>query len=314
MSRQPDAKPIDRVVVVTRRTELDELILRFNTVGQARFYLGHAGMDFDPIQRAHDRYQAALGKVLDAIPPDVKFIRLDRDLTPQYEFGDDVVIVLGQDGLVSNTAKYLPRQPLIGVNPDPSLHDGVLLPWSANTVQRALRATLEGRAKRQTVVMAEARSQRDGRRLLGFNDLFIGAKSHVSARYELTFDGRAERQSSSGVIVSTGAGSTGWLRSIHAGAAALAATVGGEVDAESGFDREAERLVFSVREPFPSKTTGTSLAYGVITREQPLLVSSRMSGGGVVFSDGMEVDFLEFNSGADFSITIADQKAHLIVP
>jgi hypothetical protein len=305
---------IDRVVVVTRKTELEELVERFSTPGQAKFYLTHAGVAFEPIERAHDQYRTALDAVMDAIPADLKRIRLDRSLVPQYEFLTDAVIALGQDGLVSNAAKYLPTQPLIGVNPDPRLYDGVLLPWAADTVGKALRATLDGRARTQTVVMAEARST-DGRRLIAFNDLFVGARTHVSARYELSFGGVAERQSSSGIIVSTGAGSTGWLRSVQTGARAVATALGGQPAPVSGsFDREAEQLVFSVREPFPSKVTGTSIVYGVVTPDRPLKVSSRMSQGGVIFSDGIEFDFIEFNSGAEVTVGIADQRAHLVVP
>jgi hypothetical protein len=309
-------RPIDRVIVVTRRTELEELTSRFNTQGQARFYLRQAGMNFDPVKSAHDTYHAALDRVMGSLPSGLKQLRLDRDLVPQFEFGADVVIALGQDGLVSNTAKYLPYQPLIGINPDPTLFDGVLLPWRAEDTQRVLDLTISGRARRQAVVMAEARSN-DGRRLIAFNDLFVGAGTHVSARYELTYGGRTERQSSSGIIVSTGAGSTGWLRSVMAGAAGLAAAYGDTgvpTVPPQGYDREGEQLFFSVREPFPSNTTGVSLVHGIITRDRPLVVSSRQSKGGVIFSDGMEADFVEFNSGTEVTIAIADQKAWLVVP
>ena len=54
----------------------------------------------------------------------------------------------------------------------------------------------------------------DGQRLLAFNDLFIGARTHVSARYRVEYAGKQEQQSSSGLLVSTGAGSTGWLSSV----------------------------------------------------------------------------------------------------
>jgi hypothetical protein len=54
----------------------------------------------------------------------------------------------------------------------------------------------------------------DGQRLLAFNDLFIGASSHISARYKISFNQNSEEHSSSGLIVSTPAGSTGWLSSI----------------------------------------------------------------------------------------------------
>jgi len=64
----------------------------------------------------------------------------------------------------------------------------------------------------------------NGQRLLAVNDLFVGARTHVSARYRLRYKGLDEDQSSSGLIISTGAGSTGWYRSIPTGAAGIVAT------------------------------------------------------------------------------------------
>jgi hypothetical protein len=62
----------------------------------------------------------------------------------------------------------------------------------------------------------------DGQSLLAFNDLLVGRKTHVSARYHLIMHGRrSEDQSSSGIIVSTDAGFTGWLSSVLNGAAGV---------------------------------------------------------------------------------------------
>src|SRR6478752_7184249 len=90
------------------------------------------------------------------------------------------------------------------------------------TLGRALDRVLTGHAAFRQVTLAEARLS-DGQRLLAFNDLFLGAASHVSARYRLDAGSGFESQSSSGVIVSTGAGSTGWLSSIFTMASGVAA-------------------------------------------------------------------------------------------
>lgn len=286
---------------------------RYSTRGQTKFVLSRSSVKYEAVERGQSQQDQALEQIMAAIPSGMKSIHIDRSVVPQFEFLNDVVIALGPDGLVSNTAKYLPVQPLIGVNVSPQLYDGVLLPWSPETTGKALRATLDGRAKLQSVVLAEARTQ-DGRKLLAFNDLFVGAKTHVSARYAIRAGGTEETQSSSGIIVSTGAGSTGWLRSVQTGARAVAMALGGsEPNALGGFDRGVEKLVFSVREPFPSRATGVSLVYGVVSREQPLVVSSRMGQGGVIFSDGIEFDFIDFNSGSEATISISEQRAHLVI-
>ena len=55
---------------------------------------------------------------------------IDRTFLPNFDFGRCVlVVVVGPDGLVANTAKYVGDLPIIGVNPDPRRNDGVLLPF-----------------------------------------------------------------------------------------------------------------------------------------------------------------------------------------
>lgn len=307
----------ENVVIVTRKTVLDELIERFSTKAQARFYLEQAGQDFEPILRAHSMQQEALAEVRKSVPRAVKSQVIDRGLVPRFTFGaDDLVVTVGQDGLVSNTAKYLKGQPIFAVNPDPAHFDGVLLPFTVATLARELRTTLYASATTRSVTLAEARMS-DGQRLLAFNDVFIGARSHVSARYRIAAGDRAELQSSSGIIVSTGAGSTGWLRSVYAGAVGVVEALGGRVVAppDGGrFPWDADHLVFSVREPFPSVATATSLVHGIVTRDTPLHVISEMPESGVVFSDGVEADYLEFKSGSELTVATARDKARLVVP
>lgn len=306
----------ETVIIVTRKTQLEGLVARFNTVAQARFYLDHAGQDFEPIQAAHTRYHKALDTVRHAVPRNMKNQVVDRNMLPQMVIRDsDLIVTVGQDGLVANTAKFVHGQPIIAVNPDPQLFDGVLMPFSAETFQPALNNTLRDSVALRRVTMAQA-TLADGQTLLGFNDLFIGARSHVSARYRIELGGVAEHQSSSGIIVSTGAGSTGWLQSVYAGAAGVVEALGGQVVMPPDHGRvpwDADYLVYSVREPFPSNATQTGLVFGVIRSGTPLILDSQMNDFGVVFSDGVEQDRLDFNAGASARICLAEQKATLVV-
>jgi hypothetical protein len=157
---------------------------------------------------------------------------------------------------------------------------------------------------------------KNGQSLFAFNDFFIGARSHVSARYKIEIGEREETQSSSGIIVSTGAGSTGWLQSVYAGAAGVVEALGGKVIPPPNGGRlnwESEHLIYSVREPFPSITTQATIVYGDFTNKTPLKVTSHMASNGIIFSDGVEADYLEFNSGAELTLSTAPQKALLVV-
>ncbi len=307
----------EKIVLVTRKTRLEGLIERFNTVGQARFYLEHGGGDFDLYQREHDTYCSSVIKLRSELQHVLKLQEIERNLLPNFLFSDnDIVVTIGIDGLVANTAKYLSGQPLVAVNPDPEHIDGVLLPFNVNNAISGTKNIVKGNFRSRKISMAETQLN-DGQTLLAFNDFFIGVKSHVSARYLIETNGKKERHSSSGVIVSTGVGSTGWLSSMFNMAnGILAGTQRGDREKNllsSRFDWEDEKLAYVVREPFISKTSTASVVFGYINSETPLVISSEMPEGGVIFSDGVEADFLAFNSGAVATISLAKKKTNLVV-
>jgi NAD kinase len=307
----------DRIVVVRRRTRLDELIARFNTRGQARFYIEHSAEgtgNFAEYEAEHEAYERSLERVYRATDVGLARHVIDRDLVPTYTFGDtDVVVAVGQDGLVANVAKYALEHPLIGVNPDPDRFDGVLLPFLADNCAAAVASVLEGRATVRRVTLAEARLT-DGQRLLAFNELFIGASSHVSARYAIQRGAARESQSSSGVIVSTGAGSTGWISSVFNMAAGVTALAGGTGGRPIRFEWDDPRLLFAVREPFVSRHSSAEQIAGILEANETLQVQSMMPTGGVIFSDGIESDFLRFDSGAIATIGASLRAASLVIP
>jgi hypothetical protein len=74
------------------------------------------------------------------------------------------------------------------------------------------------------------------------------------------------------------------------------------------------RSIFAVREAFLSKSSLAELVYGTVTPETPpLRLRSRMPDNGVVFSDGMESDFLRFTAGLEATISIAAERGQLVV-
>ncbi|MDH5756058.1 MAG: sugar kinase [Nitrospinota bacterium] len=306
----------NKIVLVERQTRLDELVARYNTLDQARFYVEHLGSDFSDYLREHDQYKQSSAMARMTLRSLGRVQVLKREFLPNFIFGaNDTVVVLGQDGLVANTIKYLDRQLVVGVNPDPGRWDGVLLPFTVEDLDRIIPEVFRGERKDVSVTMAQATLD-DGQSLYAVNDFFIGARSHVSARYALWVEGEVESQSSSGIIVSTGLGSTGWLKSVLAGATGIASAICDtrlKVKEQGRAPWDADFLYYTVREPFPSNTTGVSMVYGKITRGQTMVVESHMANIGVIFSDGIEKDFLEFNSGMRASVKVADKSGRLVV-
>jgi hypothetical protein len=304
-----------KVILVTRETRLAGLIARYHTAAQARFYVEHLGADFTGYQREHDAYLAARRRTIETLEQWGRYQIVDRSFLPNFMFGPaDIVVALGQDGLVANIMKYLGGHPLIGVNPDSGRHDGVLLPFVPSDLALLLPDVAADKRAFKNVTMAKA-TLTDGQALYAVNDLFIGARSHTSALYEIRTGTQHETQSSSGLIVSTGLGSTAWFKSIVTGSLAIAKAFG-EQSQTAGYSSwawDAGELQFAVREAFPSKTSQTKLVCGRLTRSEGLRLRSLMPENGVIFSDGIETDRMEFNSGAEAQITVAERQGKLVV-
>ncbi|WP_432992902.1 hypothetical protein [Dactylosporangium sp. CA-233914] len=287
-----------RVVLVSRRSELDELLARHGTRAAADYYLRQRGRDLGEVAARHQALQAALTTAKAAIPADWRRGSIDRDDLPRFLFEpQDVVVAVGQDGLVANVAKYLDGQPVIGLDPEPGRNPGVLVRHAPAQLRRVLKQwTVEERT------MVSARLD-DGQELLGLNEVYFGHVGHQSARYGIqTPGGGRERQSSSGVVVGTGTGATGWCSSIARERADAPGLPG---------PREAAVCWF-VREAWPSPATGVGLTSGRLEAAERLELTcegERM----VVFADGLEGDRLELAWGQRVAIGVAGRHLNLVV-
>ncbi|AZV57356.1 sugar kinase [Clostridium sp. AWRP] len=306
----------NKIVIIKRKTGLEELIARYNTIEQAKFYIEHLGSDFSDYITEDKIYKQAVSKAQSQLEGLGRTQIVDRDFVPNFIFGgNDLVVVIGQDGLVANTLKYLSNQLLIGVNPDSSRWDGVLLPFKVDDLKLVVKDVFNVKRQVKEVSMAKA-ALNDGQSIYAVNDLFIGQKSHVSARYNIKLGKDEEHQSSSGVIVSTGLGSTGWLKSILTGAINIINNTSNsdlKIKQKNNPAWDIDYLYFSVREPFPSRTTKADIVFGKIKKGSQLKISSQMPENGVIFSDGIESDYLKFNSGIEATITLAEKKGHLVI-
>lgn len=304
----------EKVILVTRPTRLQDTVKRYNTKAQAAFYIERRGQSFADYELEDDTYAKARDSLLNLIPSDLKIQIIDRSFLPNFLFApNDVVVCLGQDGLVVNTAKYLNGQPVVAVNPDPDRFDGILLPFQVGNAHSAFEALLKGKQQTRKITMARV-DLNDGQHLYAFNDLFLGPKSHISARYTIRIGDKSERQMSSGILVSTPAGSTGWFSSLMNQTRGLSRFGGVSANVSAKARKWEDReLTFAVREPFASKWSGVEIVAGLIREKDSLIVESHMAEAGVIFSDGMEQDFLAFNSGATATVRIAEKITELVV-
>jgi NAD kinase len=298
-------------IIVKNKTRLESLIEHFNTKAQAKFYIERLGGNFDDYEIEHEKFHNSLNSLQTQLSKLIKNKTVERVYLPSFIFSEkNLIVVIGQDGLVANTAKYSKSCPIVAVNPDKERYDGILLPFDTSDFVHGIESVITDNYNSKTVRFAEAKLN-DGQRLLAFNDLFIGASSHISARYKISFNSKTEEHSSSGLIVSTPAGSTGWLSSIFNMAYGVTSIFEKNIKPKRPKLKDNE-LLFVVREPFQSIRTQSGITAGVIKNKNHLTIESLMPTSGVIFSDGIETDFLKFNSGAIVTIGIAPETAKLV--
>lgn len=299
---------IEYAILIKNKTRLEALVERFNTKEQARFYIERSGGDFKEYLTEHEQFYRSFQEVQSQLSKVVKNKIVEREFLPSYIFAENnLIVVVGQDGLVANVAKYSKGLPIIAVNPDPERYDGVLLPFTPQNFIKAVTTVQKQDFHTRDMRFAEV-TLNDGQSLLAVNDLFIGISSHVSARYKIRLNDKEETHSSSGIIVATKTGSSGWLSSIFNMAYGLLK------NKEVHYPQIAEDdLFFAVREPYKSQRTQTGICGGRLKKGEKLIVESMMPTNGLIFSDGIEQDYLQFNSGARAEIGLSKQVAHLVI-
>ena len=292
---------VPRVVVVTRPTAYEELLSTHATRSQAEFFLKQRGQTLAVAEAVHHRIHAAIAHVKAAIPLDWRRNVVLRSELDRFLFEpEDTIAVVGQDGLVANIAKYLDGQPVIGVNPTPDLFDGALVPHTPEEGARLLQPVAHGELRPEARTMVEAELD-DGQTMCALNELFVGQRTHQSARYDLTLETEqsptAPRASSSPPARARRGGRDPFTSERHSGLRLPTPT-----DA---------RLAFFVREAFPSVSTSTELTEGALRERDTLRVVSRMEDG-VIFGDGIERDYLPFGWGARAEVRVAKKRLMLI--
>lgn len=256
-----------RIVLVSRPSALDALTRRHGTRMQAAFHAKARGLTLDALEDEHAKLASAMESISNAIPSRWRRVRLERAELSRFVFEpNDTIVCVGPDGLVANVAKYLTSQRVIATNPlgrGPLTYHSTsscvtaLLRADAEDVDIELRPLVEASANNRIVLRA-------------LNEIYLGHRTHQSARYTLEFGSLRDAQISSGIVVSTGTGATGWALSI--------ARAEGKTDIlPAPTDRAA---AFFVRELWSGNRA--SLASGRVAAGGILKVTSEMNESGVL--------------------------------
>lgn len=167
--------------MVTRRTRLEELVARFNTLPQAKFYIEHMGLNFRDYEDEHEVFSGVARQLLRDLEGLGRRVQRPRlDVSPRLPLRPGRRGGRPRSRRPGGEHRQVPeRSGDHQRQPRPAAQiDGVLLPFARQAV--AAVARLLDRAAVTEITMAEA-TLNDGQRLLAFND-FVGQRTHVSAR------------------------------------------------------------------------------------------------------------------------------------
>eukprot|EP00439_Symbiodinium_sp_Y106_P087453 s1_g55.t1 len=301
MAAQEFAGKLDRIDNLTVSPDmLASMVTQVKNLvgtGEATFFLESRDQKIDEIEERDNLERQTINAARTCVPSEWSFVDLLRDDLDRFLFfPNDIVIAVGQDGLVANLAKYLEGQPVVGISPDARRTEGILTPHSVDGLGELLQEIAADNVSLAPRSMVKAQLG-GGEELIALNELFVGHRSHQSARYVLNFDGAEEFQSSSGVIVATGTGLTGWAKSVM-----MATNKFVEISPDES------SAVFFAREPWPSQISGCNVNSGKISQTTELHILSRINEGGVIFADGIEQDFLTFDWGVEARIGLAERQ------
>jgi NAD kinase len=227
--------------------------------------------------------------------------KLNYDLVGLHELDEknftdsDLIVSVGGDGTFVKAAGLIKDQTIVGINSDPDTSEGLLKSIFAHEIEK-LNDVLDGEYKiikrERAVVFINGKRAKE----LVVNVVFVGASSQFHcSRYIINFRGQKEEHRSSGVIISTGTGSTAWHQS-----------AGGEV-----FGYNEKKLRFLVREPYRGKRLFLpKILSGEISEDESIEIISMRDFKGVVAIDD---SVYKLNKGDKVEIKLSSEPLKVIV-
>jgi len=299
-----------RVVIYTKPTDYERLLVTYGTKSAARFALESRGTSFVEKLEIHEVEHSARRLVESRIPAEYQRTRITslEQLTHFPFLESDIIVTVGGNGLFANIARFVSDQPIITINADPHRNERLLALHDAASFEGLLTSVTSGTAKYDRIPLALAETD-DRRQLYAANDFFVGRGDQGTAAYTVRFGGAEEHHLSSGVVLTTGIGRTGWFRSILTSARRLSGQYTLMID--DGPNRTDTSLRFVVREPMP--LNNASLFYGTVNGSERIEFVSDMPEGGVITCDGLLREPLIFETGTRVTITPAARFVNLVV-
>lgn len=254
--------------------------------------------DLKEVRAGHEAHYVALDHVRKVLAD--RSIDFCRSYMPYSEFedfqGKDLIICVGGDGTVLNSAQYITDDtPVLTVKSD-SRSVGTLCEIDASDFEHALEKIVADDFRVERWTRAEGLFR--DRRMYALNEIYVGVRHSTSmARYDISYGGGSESQMSGGIVASTGTGSTAWYGNIPG--------------SDGSFPRTANELRFVVREY--NRSGGYRMVKGIVGPGRRLIVSSKMNVDGCISFDGdISKRMLDFNRGESIEIRVAETPISVV--
>jgi len=198
--------------------------------------------------------------------PSLKIETIWKNIISKDHLKDkDLVISIGGDGTFLSASHYIENTPILGVNSDKNRSEGALTTIELNQLNNKIRKILENKIKIKEYTREKIVIHHKDRKIeteSALNETFFGnINPHHTTNYEIEYKNKKENQKSSGVVVSTGTGSTAWYHSMGGFA----------------FGRERKQLRFRVRELYKRKLHKSKIKKGKIKQNERLVIISKMN-------------------------------------
>lgn len=256
------------------------------------------GVDAERMLSSHERQMESL-RELETFLHETQFVQRDG-LTKQLADNASLLISLGGDNHFQYVSRFLGNTPIMGINSDPLRSDGGLTYFTAREFERVLRCLEKDDFSVEGWTRLDA-SVNGGETCTATSEVYMGESERKNmSRHILEYRGITEEQKCSGLLVATGAGSSGWYSS----ACRYLHPEGNPFPRTSGYAR------FLVTEPFRGRLTRYPTPEGVLERGERLAVRSLNDSSGRLMCDSL--DEYGFRMGSVAAIGISESPLRVV--
>jgi len=289
---------LSKIIIVPKRTklELDMYLLGLNQEQVIEKYKKE-NVNIERIIRSHENQKANLDR-LKKYFDDEQFYRREN-FTKDIADKAELIISFGGDNHFQYVSHFVNSNILMGINSDPKSSEGALTYFNADHLEDIITKLKKDNFEVEEWVRLEVKLGNET--YLATAEVFLGEdRRKMMSRYILELNGKKEEQKSSGLLVVTGAGSTGWYdsscRYIY----------------ENGnpFSKTSDYARFLATETYRGKLNGYKMIEGSLEKEQEIKLYSLADDKGIITIDCNE-DY-DFSMGKTALIKVSDKPLRVL--